>query len=338
MKMISQYVIAVVTAILLAGVVRAEDTALLTSLLADVEGVPVAAGYVFFDGTYIEPPYRVDSSNGVIFVNGLWGHDATYGSWPPRDWTVPGKPQLPPGITKDSTFEDLRGDAPRRQDYLARTIRHYFLKYPSDEAAKHVAAAIAELPFVLTVSEPTRGGLPNVTVKTSDGRVREMMIGVVNRHRYMNTLTKHQVEAGVEQKRREYECILQKGGALFLVSYQKTRVVLEGRAIAEELPIFLDMATSAATVDEKISQLEQLKVMNASLGPFWRIFIQGFSVPPELAARLAPFGAPSEIRVRRTARLSEEDRRQEEQRQQQEEAYHRYQEKVLRKRARAAGQ
>lgn len=106
-------------------------------------GKSVAVGFVFIDGKYIAPPYRVTRSGIDICVNDQVVY--RWSNWPlPRPIREdPGPP--PPHITEKSTFEDCG-------DYLRRKFCYLFRTKPEDEALGEFLAALRNLPFCKSMS------------------------------------------------------------------------------------------------------------------------------------------------------------------------------------------
>ena len=133
-------------------------------------GQPVDGGFVFFDGRYVDAPYVVSNRGLDLYVNEF--HVGTLGMWPPVNWGSK-KPDMPDGLTRQSTFEDLAipdrpGDSLDRQ--MVRWLRRH---YNDHEAKRRVTEFFKSLPFVKDV-EPDLSLSPDghtlaITTWTGEG-------------------------------------------------------------------------------------------------------------------------------------------------------------------------
>ncbi len=277
--------------------------------LPNITGEPITNGFLFFDGKYIEPPYRVSSSNGAIYVNGLWGRGV--GGWPPKDWSVDELPELPTNITEKSTLDDLARGTTIENGYLPQVMRYYHMRYQEKEATRRVIETVRALPFIATVKRGSGDSEDSVTVRTTNGDSFGMQVGVTGNEYYLRPPPKKEsVIKKVERFRRKRAGILKGGGALFLFSNLDWKD-MPGQQAEKHLPVLVDIATSSGTVKEKISELHDLRIMLIYDCPHWRSFVKNFEIPPAAKERVYQLGDPMERKaeLKATLRREEEIRR-----------------------------
>ena len=64
----------------------------------------VDSGFLFYDGKYIEAPYRVENRDLAVFINGL---QITPYPWIRPSLSVTEDPGRPPGVTRETSLDDL---------------------------------------------------------------------------------------------------------------------------------------------------------------------------------------------------------------------------------------
>jgi len=279
----------------------------ITSKLVNVTGVSISSGYIFVDGEYIEPPYTVSSSNGIEYVNDV--ATRKWVVWPPRDWTVAEKPQLPPYITKDSDLDDLSNQQDRLNGYRPRLSRYFKMRYSEEEAIEKYIAEYRKIPYVASL-EREKGNSKNATMTTTKGITYLITFGSIGGkapYYFSPPPSKKTVEAQIEYHRKKHESVLEKGGVLFILTAKNKNIIpLAGKLVAAELPVILHITTSTMTTEEKITELMQLKLLNAYSTGLWRRFVDGWNISQELTKRIEKYGDPATLHARRKQKIKDE--------------------------------
>ena len=70
---------------------------LLSFFHGETSGEEINSGFVFYNGKYVEAPYRVERRDLAVFINGIQIRRGL--KWPPRDLRVNEDPGMPDGVT-----------------------------------------------------------------------------------------------------------------------------------------------------------------------------------------------------------------------------------------------
>ncbi len=105
-------------------------------------GEPIDSGFVFYDGRYIDAPYIVAQKGLGIFINDVMIRPPI--EWPQPDLTQDTDPELPKGITLDSTEKDIG-------EHSSKKYRYFLQHYPKEEAVQKMVEYYRSLPCIREV-------------------------------------------------------------------------------------------------------------------------------------------------------------------------------------------
>ncbi len=109
------------------------------------EGKPIDSGFVFYDGRYVEAPYRVIRRGVGLYLNETRLPES--GAWPPTDYEDK-DPGVPPGLTRNSTFADLEFKDKPGDSWDRKKVRWLRRHHTPEEAQRLIVRYYEELPFV----------------------------------------------------------------------------------------------------------------------------------------------------------------------------------------------
>jgi hypothetical protein len=141
------------------------------------EGDAINSGFFFFDGNYIDAPYKVSRRGLAIYVNDAMIRKPI--AWPPRDVRVDKDPGIPSGLTQTSTFEDIdyTDDRKNRLDSpFSRKFRYLAQHFPQEVVVKEMIKWFRRLPFVGSADREQLGSM-GVRVRTKEGKERIYGLG-----------------------------------------------------------------------------------------------------------------------------------------------------------------
>lgn len=272
----------IVIVFFVAVIAFADNNRIDVDVFGSVRGQEITNGFIFVDGRYIPPPYRISSEGVEVSVNGVWL--TSVAKWPPLDFTQKEKPELSPDITENSTIYDLRRHG--RHGYLARMIRYHKQNTPKNQVVPEIIEAYKALPFVVKVQ---RTGAETLDVTTNDGKVHHIMTGSRGRDLFLNPLTHEEVAARIRNNTHHYENTLKKNGGFFVFPGFSMHTV-SPHDMKNNMPVFQLIVNGLKTLDDKISELARLKVFLIEDLSHWRSFVSNFKASPELMQRITFLG------------------------------------------------
>jgi hypothetical protein len=254
-------------------------------------GTPVDAGFVFMEGAYLDAPYTVSRRGGDIYINDT--KIGTFASWSsvPLDDNDPG---IPPGLTKDSTFDDLKVKDGSHDTWNARKIRWIERHYQGDDVGRMSVEYYKSLPFV---KNSWLEGKDVIKVETWAGKV-VMFVMLAPR----TPPTKEDVLWQLETDRARFEERLKKGDCFFLFP-RRQELSFSRIKVAKDLPVALEILRSDRSKEEKLSLLERLALIpepqKDGKPNFFDSLVTGFKTTPQLDARLQKVVAETGITPRK---------------------------------------
>jgi len=245
-------------------------------------GAPVDSGFVFYDNSYLQPPYVVSRRGMGVFINEklikppflpwpLPGDDATLGA---------ADPPLPTSIDATTTpWDDTL------KEYLQRKAAYFEASYARDEAIARMAEAYRALPCV-------RAMLPDTQYHDTEARVVTWTNGLTENVRLLPLVgrriqwTRERLIQELETNcRAQIEARLRKGDVYFF--WGPNGPFTGGPGFVEKsFPQVLRILRSSDPDDEKIAALQRPEAGSVPQDVA-ALFVRGFSAPPELEERLA---------------------------------------------------
>ncbi|MCK5306146.1 MAG: hypothetical protein KAJ66_03350 [Candidatus Omnitrophica bacterium] len=243
-------------------------------------GEPIDSGFVFFDGCYIDAPYRVIRKGLAVYINNVMIRKPI--PWPPRDLRVSQDPGVPKGLTENSSFEDLDDKNDPYNGYRARKWRYMHQHFSSEVAVKKMADYYASFPFVRSV---TFEDSVTIIVETVKGEKRGIDVGPPSRDSWFLKPPKREdvlkevqyVCTRFENRLAENDCffLFSKGGEL---SFGKTKV-------CKDLGLIVTILRSKRSDDEKIILLKRLSVLPPE-GEVFKPLVTNFQASAQLEQRI----------------------------------------------------
>jgi hypothetical protein len=250
----------------------------------EYRGKPIATGYLFLDGAYIDSPYTVSRCGVAVLVNGI--RMRTYRiQWPPRDWSVREDPGIPPGVTRDTTFDDFPTmDAP-----WSRKGRYLSHHHAAEDVPELMAQYFRALPFVKSVEYENPRHKDTLKVTTLGGEVR--LFDVLPREEKVGGLGPPKASAiqnWLERRVKDIEEPLTKGNCLLLFRDTGRDLRIAGSRVPQTLPAVVEALSSNRSTEDKFKVLELWDVINP--GPYDRKvcapLVKSFKGSPQLSARV----------------------------------------------------
>jgi hypothetical protein len=250
-------------------------------------GEPISTGFVFKDGVYVEAPYVVSRRGGDIYVNDVKA--ATSATWPPVDYEDK-KPEMPAGLTKDSTFKDLE-IRERPGDSLDRKMVRWLKRHhDGDKAQALIVEYYKSLPFVKDVK--FHNDMKSVIVISTWYRDKDILmdIGGPGEGVYYPPSVGQVLDA-LERARKRMEKPLKDGDCLFFFSHDGDRHV-GVRDVPWQLPDAVRVLRGSETKEQKIKELQRIGLFDTDFPKSWEILITNFSASKQLDARLKQLPMP----------------------------------------------
>ena len=238
-------------------------------------GNSTETGFIFKDGVYIDAPYIVSSRGCDIYINDILVNSV--GKWPPIDYDDK-KPEFPKGLTRNSTFDDLKLPGRPIDGWEARTIRWYKRHYSMNKAQVLLAEVYRELPFVKTV-ELGNECITVVTWNTDKKREIDLSLPVIKRP------TPEDVLNSIERKRTQWEKRLTKGDCFFLFTCGG-EMSFGAKKAAKDLPAIVTVLRSDKPKDQKIKELQKLTLLPPDFPKKWEVLVTKFAASPQLDERV----------------------------------------------------
>jgi hypothetical protein len=236
-------------------------------------GKQIDSGYVFFEGEYIEAPYRVDRVGTAIFIN-----DTTIEKpdiWPKQIYDGNEDVEMPKEINQYTSIYDpiFKEFSLKKAAYLRKTM--------SPDKEKEIMEAMwRKLPFV--VSAKLDGNDPSILhITTTSGET--IPISLVSFRRQIPDASKEGLTEKLNQTRKSYEDMLERGTCYFFFNRGGHIRFSEGSA-EEKLTNIITISKSAASLEERTEQLKNL--IHDTENERAQKILKNFRVTPQLEERI----------------------------------------------------
>jgi hypothetical protein len=222
------------------------------------EGDKVDSGFIFFDGRYIDAPYTVSQRGRRLFVNEVMIYQ--WDRWPLPDLRVYEDPGYPPGLTGNSTMDDLRDKQNPENSPWLRQQRYLYQHFPPDVARQKLADWFRGLPFVESAEFKPLGS-DRLRIKMKNGEEKGVSVTPPPAESsYSWKFTNQDIVQWLERDRSRYEKYLKKGEAVFLFSKGHPVTMIRKKA-ACDLGLMTEILRSDRTKEEKIDLLQRMEFL-----------------------------------------------------------------------------
>lgn len=242
------------------------------------KGNQIERGFVFWKGTYIEPPYVVARYGLALYINDIELEKAP--PWPPYDYRVDKDPGMP-HLTEKNTWEDLEDTVDSRNAHWRRKLRYLYQHLDPEEARKSMVDYFRKVPFVKSAELESEDS-PILVVKELSGRRHRVDIGKIE----VNAPpTKEEMINSVDRKKSHLEERLMKGDCYFFFG-GGSYISFAERKAARVLPEAIRVLRSNKSIDEKRKRLQELEIVPPESKAFDEL-ITGFKAASSLDGRAA---------------------------------------------------
>jgi len=227
----------------------------------DIIEEPIDSGYVFTNGQYLDAPYRVIRKGIGYFINDIMVSKADVPGWPwpPPERIVKEDPGFPPGITKDTTLEEMDELSDRKYLYL-------YQNFPEEVAIQKLTEYYASLPCVRSA---TFTGVTYIDLVMIDGRKigKDMKIGPkTSWWDPVNTPTYEEVLEELKEMHLFWEKQLLGGSCIIFFQFppdSKFGVrygddIISPVGVYQGLPEVIEILKSDITLQEKKEEMKEL--------------------------------------------------------------------------------
>ena len=236
-------------------------------------------GFVFWDGKYLEAPYRIERRGLAVFINGEIIVRPL--EWPVKEYDGDEDPKLPSEINSESSINDDIVN-----DYLLK--KHAYLRkhHTIEEERQIMEEVVKTLPFVTEVKPDSKDN-SIVYIKTTEGLTFSQSL-VSMRGREVK-YDKDSVLQRVEAQRTHFQDALT-NGACYLLSRRGGRTRLSANSVIEKLVPAIEILRSNRPPEDKVREIR-----NAGINiPGNRIkeMADNFFPSSQLEARLSRLSKP----------------------------------------------
>jgi hypothetical protein len=226
------------------------------------EGEPVDGGFVFFDGGYIDAPYKVSRRGRYVYINEVAVYQ--WERWPLPDLRVEEDPGYPPGLTEKSTMDDVLDKANAENGPFFREGRYLDQHFPRDVAKQKFVEWFRGLTFVESAEFRNPGG-SILTIKMKDGKQENVSLIPPPRDSvYSWEFTNRDIVRKLESDRGKYEAQVKKGEAVFIFSKGHPVSMIRKRA-AEDLGLMAEILRSGRPQQEKINLIMYMQFLGPAI-------------------------------------------------------------------------
>jgi len=228
------------------SVLPTNHPSLVVDVFGESHGKSIDEGFVFIDGKYIEAPYFVSRMGLGIFINNILAVKPV--PWSPNntnDTVILEPPKIPPNISTNSSFEEIRG-------YLSSNYHFLVRHHSDDDLVNEMIKSLRVLPCTRDVEK-----LNNLRVKLTlfSGETT-----TINMRRFGKGPKLPQdvtsVKQRVEKKRENLEGELRDGFCYFLFS-NGGEVQFSTKADTQRLPFLIGILGSTNSEAVKTEQLKK---------------------------------------------------------------------------------
>jgi len=177
-----------------------------TSFAQKQKTKPINSGFVFIDGKYIEPPYKIMSKNGSLFINGILVSKKT-------DWkrikkekkelknsrSTLTKPPVPPNLAINSSLNDINKLKYLQSDitYTGAAYNYFYKTCSFDDAIDSIANYYRSLPNIKEFYR-TKENSSVWYMEAYNGENRKFLLGSTiskNKYKRINKLNNMSVDS-----------------------------------------------------------------------------------------------------------------------------------------------
>lgn len=238
----------------------------------------IEKGFVFWNGSYLEPPYVFSCHGLALYLNDVELVKAP--EWPPYDYRVNVDPGIP-DVTEESTWEDIENNVDSRDAHWRRKVRYLYQHYPAEEAKKLIITYFRSLPFMKSV-EPESENSSLLVICENSGHKRLVDVGKME---IGPPPTWEEMVALLDQRKSFLEERLLKGDCYFFFE-GGSYITFGERKAARILPEAVRILRSMVSFEEKRRRLVELEILPKASKTFDGL-ITGFQADRSLDQRIA---------------------------------------------------
>jgi len=247
-------------------------------------GPPVAKGFVFYDGQYLDAPYVVQRKGLAVFLSNKMIIRPL--RWPVTVFPGDIDPTMPVEINSEtSIFDEVVSE------YLHQ--KHAYLRKhkTQDEERRIMEEVFRSLPFIVEARiDKEKSHILHVT--TTEGvSFAQSLISMRGRQVKWD---KESVRERVEKQHQHFNNALHKGACYFF-SRKGGRTRLSTNSVRNKLPLLIEMLRSGKPEDQIKQEIRQLGI---NLGNERLVeLLNNFSASPQLEAQLNDLKKPKEDKL-----------------------------------------
>jgi hypothetical protein len=262
------------------------------------EGKSIDSGFVFHNGRYLPPPYKVTRKGVVVFIN-----DTVMVAKPPPRWPLPDLTVAEdPGIPDATRFEDIIDVDNPENDHLGKKSRYLFQHYPEDIAVQKLVEYFTALSFVksATVFENRIYELTCMNGGTFEVTVDPPGKGMPG----LQSLTPEEMLAHIERQRDRYETRLKEGDCFLFTERREMR--FGKKWAARDLGLLVEVLRSKRSAEEKELLVTRMNMIPVGSGRLYVPLFTKFEAPDDLEKRIGELVKEMKVTPRRLEDLPEE--------------------------------
>jgi len=231
-------------------------------------GTPIEAGFFFYDGQYIDAPYKVESKGLGVFVNDLLVWRMPISEWPIRFPSITEDPGFFPNVTtltKDTTYEEFEELNRKIGDPIGLKYTYLLQHFPFDEAVEKLVEYYAALPFVQEVMVEHERMITLKTTHNAKINAFAMLMPVKNTIAYWTLIkppSKEEVLRQIEFRASRFKEQLMLGACRFYFSKADRELILFPDKVNNDLPEIIEVLKSNKLEEEKIEEFEELHLIS----------------------------------------------------------------------------
>lgn len=236
----------------------------------------IETGFVFVDGKYVEPPYKVIVEDFKVFINGFKVDQINY---PQPDLRVLTDPGMPKGLSKEMGLAALDNVVDSSgHPIISRRLSYFYQNFPEDIANEKASEFLKTLPFLKTFKLNDIAG----TIYFEDFKNKNRRL-YVNRQKLAPPSLNECIEI-INKTKQRYENYLKEGDCFMF--NKDAEMHFSGVGAARILPILMRAFTDPLkSIKEKREALDSCGIIPRSSKRFER-FIEYFQPDDKLNKRV----------------------------------------------------